>query len=158
MTDTYVYVTYIRTTPDKIWDALTKPEFTRDYWFGITHESTWEAGAPWRMRFADGRVTDSGKVLEVDRPRRLVLAWRHELTPEMKAEGDSRAVFEIEPNGDTVKLTVTHTIENGPNFIKAVSGGWPQVLSSLKSLLETGKALERQAACETSKALERATR
>jgi|SRR6185369_427684 uncharacterized protein YndB with AHSA1/START domain len=155
MTDKYVYVTYIRTTPDRIWDALTKPEFTRDYWFGITHETTWEPGASWAMRFADGRVTDSGKVLEVDRPRRLVLAWRNEFVPEMKAEGYSRAVFEIEPKGDTVKLTVTHTIENGPNFIRAVSAGWPQVLSSLKSLLETGKALERQETCETSKTLER---
>jgi uncharacterized protein YndB with AHSA1/START domain len=146
MSDKFVYVTYIRSTPEKVWAALTEPEFTRTYWFGITHESTWKPGAPWHMAFEDGRITDSGSVVAADRPRRLVLSWRNEWKPEIKAEGYSRATFDIEANGDTVKLTVTHEIENGPNFIEAVSGGWPQVLSSLKSLLETGKAMDRWAA------------
>lgn len=154
MTDKFVYVTYIRTTPEKLWAALTEPEFTRAYWFGITQKSTWKAGAPWRMISQDGKVTDSGTVTEIDRPRRLVLSWRNEFLPALNAEGYSRATYDLEPNGDTVKLTVTHEIENGPNFLKAVSGGWPQVLSSLKSFLETGRALDRQAACETSKKLE----
>jgi len=141
-TETFLYVTYIRTTAEKLWDALTKPEFTRLYWFGVTLESTWKAGAAWRMVHPDGRLTDSGEVLEVDRPRRLVLKWRNEWRPELKAEGFSRAVFELEPLGDSVKLTVTHEIAvKGSKLIEAVSGGWPKVLSNLKTYLETGQAL-----------------
>jgi uncharacterized protein YndB with AHSA1/START domain len=155
MTNKFVYVTYIRTTADKLWAALTEPEFTRAYWFGITQESTWKAGASWKMMFEDGKVADSGSVVEADRPRRLVLSWRNEFMPELKAEGYSRCTYDLEPTTDAVKLTITHEIENGPNFIKAVSGGWPQVLASLKSFLETGKALERQQPCKTSEALER---
>jgi uncharacterized protein YndB with AHSA1/START domain len=144
MTEKFLYVTYIRTTPEKLWDALTKPEFTRAYWFGVSAESSWEPGASWRLVFADGRVGDTGEVVEVDRPRRIVLKWRNEFKPELKAEGYSRATFELEPAGDTVKLTVTHEMERkGSKLIEAVSTGWPSVLSSLKSLLETGKALER---------------
>jgi len=144
MSDKFVYVTYIRTTPEKLWDALTKPEFTRAYWFGVSVDCSWKAGAPWRLIFRDGTVGDTGEVLEVDRPRRLVLKWRNEFKPELKAEGFSRASFELEPTGDTVKLTVTHEMERkGSKLIEAVSTGWPSVLSSLKSLMETGKALER---------------
>jgi len=140
--DTFIYVTYIRTTPEKLWDALTQPEFTRAYWGGIWHDCSWEPGAPWRMMFADGRVADTGEVLEVDRPRRLVLKWRNEFRPDLKAEGYSRATLELEPEGETVKLTVTHEIDRtGSKFIAAVSGGWPGILSSLKSLLETGQPL-----------------
>jgi uncharacterized protein YndB with AHSA1/START domain len=94
--------------------------------------------------FGDGRVADTGEVLEIDPPRRLVLSWRNEFRPELKAEGYSRATFDIAFAGDMVKLTVTHEIDKeGSKFIEAVSGGWPSILSSLKSLLETGKALER---------------
>jgi uncharacterized protein YndB with AHSA1/START domain len=144
MTEKFLYVTYIRTTPEKLWDALTKPEFTRAYWFGVSSESSWEPGASWRLIFPDGRVADTGEVVEVDRPRRLVLKWRNEFKPELKAEGYSRATFELEPAGDTVKLIVSHEMERkGSKFIESVSTGWPSVLSSLKSLLETGKALER---------------
>ena len=92
----------------------------------------------------DGRVGDTGEVMEVDRPRRLVRRWRNELRPELKAEGFSRATFELEQMSDTVKLTVTHDLERaGSKFIEAVSTGWPSILSSLKSLPETGKALKR---------------
>ncbi len=143
MSEKFVYVTYIRTTPEKLWDALTKPEFTRAYWNGVWHDCDWETGSPWRLMFPDGRIGDSGEVLEIDRPRRLVLSWRNEFRPELKAEGYSRATFELEQAGDTVKLTVTHEMDReGSKFIEAVSNGWPSVLSSLKSLLETGKALE----------------
>jgi uncharacterized protein YndB with AHSA1/START domain len=91
----------------------------------------------------DGRVGDSGEVLEVDRPRRLVLKWRNEFRPELRAEGYSRCVFDLEPRGDMVKLTVTHEIDLlNSKFIEAVSNGWPAILSSVKSLLETGGALE----------------
>ena len=144
MSDRFVYVTYIRTTPVKLWDALTRPEFTRAYWFGVWPDCSWEAGASWRLMFPDGRVGDTGEVLEIDRPRRLVLKWRNEFRPELKAEGYSRATFELEEMDETVKLTITHEMERkGSKLIAAVSTGWPSILSSLKSLLETGKPLER---------------
>jgi uncharacterized protein YndB with AHSA1/START domain len=145
MSDRFVYVTYIRTTPETLWDHLTKPEFIRVYWFGVSAESDWKPGSSWKLTFADGRVADTGEVVEVDRPRRLVIKWRNEFKPELKAEGYSRATFVLEPSGDTVKLTVTHEIDRtGSKFIEAVSQGWPIVLSSLKSLIETGKALPSQ--------------
>jgi uncharacterized protein YndB with AHSA1/START domain len=145
MSEKFVYVTYIRTTPGKLWDALTKPEFTRAYWCETWQESTWDAGSPWRIMIPDGRVADSGEVLEIDRPRRLVLSWRNEFT-EMKTEGYSRATFDLEPVGESVKLTVTHQMDrDGSKFIAAVSNGWPHILASLKSLLETGTALAETA-------------
>ena len=139
--DHFIYVTYIRTTQQELWDALTKPEFTKQYWAGTWQESDWKEGASWRIMIPDGRVADSGKVLEIDPPRRLVLSWRNEFVPEMRAEGHSRATFELEQQAELVKLTVTHEIDKeGSKLIKAVSGGWPGILSSLKSLLETGES------------------
>lgn len=136
---TFVYVTFIRTTPDRLWSALTSPEFTRQYWYGVHHESEWTPGAPWRMIFADGRVADTGEIVEVDPPRLLVLKWRNEFKPELKAEGYSRCTIEIEPMEGAVKLSITHTMDKaGSKLIEAVSGGWPRILSNLKSLLETG--------------------
>ena len=138
--DRFVYVTYIRTTPEKLWEALTTPEFTRKYWFGTWQDCAWTVGASWKLTFPDGRVADAGEVLEIDPPKRLVLKWRHQLNPELHAEGDSRATFELEPADELVKLTVLHEIDQtGSKFIEAVSGGWPMILSSLKSLLETGQ-------------------
>jgi uncharacterized protein YndB with AHSA1/START domain len=83
----FVYVTYIRTTPEKLWDALTKPEFTRAYWCDTWQDTTWEPGASWKLMIPDGRVGDAGEVVEVDKPRRLVLKWRNEFLPELRAEG-----------------------------------------------------------------------
>lgn len=144
MTERFIYVTYIRTTPEKLWDALLKPEFTRAYWYGIWQDSEWKQGSPWKLMFPDGRVADAGEVVEIERPKRLVLKWRNEWSPELHAEGYSRCVIELEPADETVKLTITHEIDQpGSKFIEAVSGGWPKILSSLKSLLETGKALPR---------------
>ena len=140
----FVYVTYIRTTPYKLWDALTQPDFTRLYWAETYQESTWEKGASWRILAPGGRVADTGEVLEIDRPRRLVVSWRNELSDEMRQEGHSRATFELEPTGETVKLTVTHEIDRPKSkLIEAVSTGWPAILSSLKSFLETGAPLEQ---------------
>ena len=82
----FIYVTYIRTTPEKLWDALTKPEFTRLYWCECWHDSTWEQGASWKLVIPDGRVGDSGEVVEIDRPRRLVITWRNEFVPGMIEE------------------------------------------------------------------------
>jgi len=136
---TFVYVTYIRTTPERLWSALTDPEFTRQYWFGVRNESEWKVGAPWRLVFPDGRVADTGEILEVDPPKRLVIKWRNEFRPELKAEGYARCTMELEPVDGAVKLSITHSIEQEPSkFIEAVSGGWPRILSNLKSLLETG--------------------
>jgi uncharacterized protein YndB with AHSA1/START domain len=136
---TYLYVTYIRTTPDRLWSALTDREFIRQYWFGNRCESEWTPGSPWKMYYPDGRLTDAGEIVEADPPRRLVIRWEHQNKPELKAEGPSLCTIELEPGGGAVKLTITHTIEREPSkFIEAVSGGWPKVIANLKSLLETG--------------------
>jgi len=139
---TFVYVIYIRTTPEKLWSALTDGEFMKQYWFGMRGESEWTAGSTWRLVAADGRVFDAGEIIEAERPRRLVIRWQHQNKPELKAEGDSRCTMELEPSGPSVKLSITHTIERDPSkLIAAVSGGWPKVLSNIKSLLETGSAV-----------------
>ncbi|HEY1997104.1 SRPBCC family protein [Paraburkholderia sp.] len=142
---TFVYVTFIRTTPEKLWTALTSPEFTRQYWFGMHHETDWKTGSSWQLMFPDGRVADAGEVVEADPPKRLVLKWRNEFRPEMKEEGYSRCTMELEQLDEAVKLTVTHVIDVAESkFIGAVSGGWPRILSNLKSLLETGKVVLEQ--------------
>jgi len=143
--DRFVYVTFIRTSPEKLWDALTKPEFTRKYWFGSSLDSAWTPNSPWQLKTPDGGLTDSGKVIEVDKPRRLVLSWKHERFPDIRDENETaRATFELEPQGEIVKLTVTHESEKKDSkLIKAVSNGWPIILASLKSLLETGQSIER---------------
>ena len=82
---TFVYVTYIRTTPEKLWQALTTPEFIRQYWFGSVAESDWTAGSPWRLLFDDGTVADTGEILEAVPGQRLVIKWRNEWKPELKA-------------------------------------------------------------------------
>ena len=140
----FVYVTYIRTTPAKLWEALTRPDFIRQYWFGVNIDCAWEKGSPWRLVYPDGRLADSGEVLEIDPPRRMVIRWQNEWNPELKAEGPSRCTIELEPVGTAVKLSITHTIEREPSkFVEALSGGWPKVLSNLKSLLETGSTALR---------------
>jgi uncharacterized protein YndB with AHSA1/START domain len=140
---TFVYVTYIRTTPEKLWQALTQPEFTRQFFMGTVQESEWKVGAAWKIVAADGKVMDSGEIVEIDRPRRLVLKWRNEFKPELKAEGYSRMTYELEPQEEMVKLSVLHEMDKGQSkLIQAVSNGWPIILSSLKSLLETGESLK----------------
>ncbi len=138
---TFVYVTYIRTTPEKLWSALTDAEFMEQYWFGMHCESQWTAGSPWKLMTGDGQVMDAGEILEAEPPRRLVIRWQNQ-KPELKAEGDSLCTMELEPSGTAVKLSITHTVEREPSkLILAVSGGWPKVISNLKSLLETGSAV-----------------
>src|SRR5262245_14518721 len=95
-TSTFEYVTYIRATPEKLWDALTTPEIIRQYRFGMTVKSKWKVGAPWRM-YADGSLMDSGEILKSVAPKRLVVSWLSEWKPEFKAEGKSRCIYEIEP-------------------------------------------------------------
>ena len=138
----FVYVTFIRTTPEKLWSALTDANQMKEYWFGMHIKTKWKAGAEWQMLFPDGKVADTGEILELERPKRIRLKWRNEFKPELKAEGFSVCTFEIEPVGGAVRLTITHTMERAESkFIKAVSSGWPKILSSLKSLLETGQII-----------------
>lgn len=139
----FVYVTYIRTTPQKLWSALTEDvEFMKQYWFGVHCESQWVAGSSWKMVSPSGQILDAGEIVEADPPRRLVIRWQHQNKPELKAEGESRCTMELEPTGAAVKLSITHSIEREPSkLIEAVSGGWPKILSNLKSLLESGSAV-----------------
>jgi uncharacterized protein YndB with AHSA1/START domain len=136
----FVYVTYIRATPQQLWSALTNPELVRKYWSGFHHDTEWKAGSPWRLLFPDGRVADTGEILEMDPPKRIVITWRNEFRPELKEEGYSRCMIELEPVEGAVKLTIAHVMDRPKSkFIEAVSGGWPGILSNLKSLLETGE-------------------
>lgn len=136
---TFVYVTYIRTTPEKLWSALTDPQFMKQYWFGVHGESGWTAGSPWKLVSGDGHVLDSGEIVEAHPPRRLVIRWQNMAKPELNSEGASLCTMELEAVRRAVKLSITHSIEREPSkLIAAVSGGWPKVLANLKSLLETG--------------------
>ena len=139
----FVYVTFIRTTPEKLWRALKEPEFTRQFWMNTTQECDWKPGASWRLLKPDESVADSGEVVEIEPHKRLVLKWQNHLFTELTAEGFSRLTYELEEKGDSVKLTVTHVMDKkNSKLIGAVSNGWPIILSSLKSLLETGESLE----------------
>jgi uncharacterized protein YndB with AHSA1/START domain len=139
----FVYVTYIRTTTQKLWQALIDPEFTRRYWVETWQESEWKPGASWRLMIPDGRIGDSGEILEIEPERRLVLTWRNEFKPEMREEGYSRMTMELEQQGEAVKLTLIHEMDKPDSkLIDAVSNGWPMLLASLKTLLETGESLE----------------
>lgn len=151
MSNRFVYVTYIRTSPEKLWQALTDAAFTQQYWWGMFLESDWKEGSPWAMKFADGRRNTTGTVLESDPPRRLVLDWVNEYHPETVGDGAARATFELLPIGDMVKLTVTHTAQ--PKLLEAVSNGWPKVLASLKSFLETGTGLPNPMDCDPTREL-----
>ncbi len=136
----FVYVTYIETTPEKLWEALTSSEFTRQYWFDTEIRSNWTIGAPLAL-VMNGEVTDSGEILEMDRPRRLAYSFKHELDPELRKEPATRVVFTLEPFGNVVRLTVTHDgFGIGSKLFEGIGKGWPVILSGLKSLLETGKA------------------
>ena len=139
---TFIYVTYIRTTPDELWRALTTPAFMSQYWLGATAEAEWKKGGAWKLVFPDGRVADAGEIVDFEPPRLLAIKWRNEWSEEFKAEGWSMCTMELEPMDEAVKLTVSHTMEReNAKFIGAVGGGWPRILSNLKSLLETGKVV-----------------
>ena len=139
----FVYVTYIRTTPEKIFQALTEREITRQYW-GLENVSDWKPGSPWSHQGTDGAksVRILGEVLESVPRRRLVISWAFPADAANKAK-HSRVAFDIEPVADMVRLTVTHDeLEPGSEMDKGIREGWPRVLSSLKSFLETGKPLD----------------
>ncbi len=138
----FVYTTYIETTPEELWRALTDGDFTERYWFGARLKSDWKVGSSFEMVRSDGTVSDAGKVVEVDPPRRLAYTFKN-LSDKYKNEFPALATFVLEPYGKLVKLTLTHEgFEEGSQFYSGISKGWPAILSSLKSLLETGKPLE----------------
>ncbi|MBB2939508.1 uncharacterized protein YndB with AHSA1/START domain/DNA-binding transcriptional ArsR family regulator [Amycolatopsis bartoniae] len=149
------YVTYIRTTPEQLWRALTEPEFTRRYW-GAELKSDWQPGSPLLWREGDGEFEDLDQVvLEADPPWLLsyswhtyqpqhaeLFGWSAEKLAELRQEKRSKVTFRIEPAGETVKLTVRHDgFDTETEMLKALSGGWPAILSNLKTLLETGEPL-----------------
>jgi uncharacterized protein YndB with AHSA1/START domain/DNA-binding transcriptional ArsR family regulator len=129
---TFVYVTYIQSTPERVWEALTDADLTAEYW-GHSNVSDWQVGSPWEHRRTDGSgIADVvGTVLETAPPTRLVMTFG----------GSSQVTFEIEPYGEIVRLTVTHEKLDSQADYDAVSIGWPAVLANLKSLLETGHVL-----------------
>lgn len=137
----FVYVTYIATTPERVWDALTKGELTREYW---KHEniSDWRAGSKWEHVTVDGRRTVKlvGQVLESAPPKRLVLTWA-DAADAADPSRHSRVAIDIETVGGMVRVSVTHD-HITPDWLPKIVNGWPRVLSSLKSFLETGRPLD----------------
>jgi uncharacterized protein YndB with AHSA1/START domain len=137
----FIYITYIETTPEKLWQALTSSEFSRRYWWDTSVVSDWKVGSPFSL-VLNGRTTDVGEILEADRPRRLSYTFRHILNEAAKKERPSRVTFVLEPYGKLVKLTLTHEdFAEGSVVVDGISKGWPAIMSSLKSLLETGTPL-----------------
>jgi len=137
----HVFSTFIRTTPEAIWRALTESDFTTRYWYGSSIHSDWTTGAPWELRTSGGQVGITGEVLEADPPRRLVVTYNQ--TWAGGGEPASRVTFEVEAAGPGVqKLTVVHETEPGTTTrIADVAAGWPFILAGLKTLLETGEPL-----------------
>lgn len=143
-TESTVYVTYVASTPEKAWAALTASEFTTQYFFGRSVESDWRVGSPWLLRKPDGAVDVTGVVRESDLPRKLVVTWRVEGVEELKGLPECVVTYEIEPAGDgVVRLTMTeaHPTPIPAYLLEGGRRGWPLILSGLKSLLETGKPL-----------------
>jgi uncharacterized protein YndB with AHSA1/START domain len=136
----YIYVIYIQAPVEKVWDALIDPEMTKDYWGRRRNASDWKQGSRWQHEDYDdpSNVAVTGTVVESNRPHRLVLTWAR---PDNRdPDKVSRVTFTIEEQFGTAKLTVLHS-ELDPEMLKAISGGWPPILSSLKTMLETGASL-----------------
>lgn len=153
--DAFVYISHIKTTPVRLWQALTEPESTKRYW-GLSFDTDWAPGSEMTWVEVGGTIADpEQRVLVFDPPRRLAYTW-HTFTPEwaeragvgeevlatIAAEPRSKVAFDLEPVGPTVKLTVTHDgFEPGSTVLEKIGQGWPELVSSLKTLLETGEPL-----------------
>ncbi len=145
----FVYVTYIASTLEKVFDALTQSDLTKQYWFHHSNVSDWKPGSKWEHRRDDdpASVRVCGEVVEIARPKRLVVTWAH---PEEASDPSkiSRVAYDLEPHEGSVKLTVTHNeLEPESKMLAAISKGWPLVLSNLKSFLECGKAPFNKSTC-----------
>jgi len=147
MKSQFVYVTYIKSTPEKLWQALSTPQLIKKYWAGMYIDTDWKVGSAWTLKFPDGRVADAGEIIEFSTHKRIVIKWRNEWKTEMKEEGFSQCSFDLEQTNGAVKLTVKHEIDVlNSKFIEAVTDGWPFILSNLKSLLETGDVVLKEIA------------
>ena len=137
----FIYISYIETTPEQLWEALTSSEFSRRYWWDTSVVSDWKVGSPFSL-VLNGQTTDVGEILEADRPRRLSYTFHHILSEAARKERPSRVTFVLEQYGKLVKLTLTHQdFAEDSVIIDGVSKGWPAIMSSLKSMLETGEPL-----------------
>ena len=147
----FTYVSYIRTTPEELWAALTSSEFTREYWMGNTVESDWKPGSSVRFIKPDGRGILTGTIISSEKPKVLSYTWSYQGNEQAQAEKPSRVTFlleRFEPNPDLVKLTVTHDeFPENTTIFTDISNGWPMVLSSLKTLLETKQAIHFSGTC-----------
>jgi uncharacterized protein YndB with AHSA1/START domain len=144
-TESTIYVTYIASTPQKVWAALTSSEFTTRYFFGRSVESDWKKGSRWLLRRPDGTVDVTGEVRESDPPRELVISWNVDGSAEFKNLPEAVVSYEIEAVGAAiVRLTMTeaHPTPIPTYLLEGGRKGWPMILSGLKSLLETGKTLD----------------
>ncbi len=139
--DEKVFEVYIKTTPEKLWEAITDPGLRAKYSFGTGVESDWTPGSRYEAQHASGFAISEGENLEVDPPRLLVQTFTATWSDEVKAEGQSTVTWEIEPVGTSCRLTVTHS-GLGPDANSELYGGWPMILSGLKTLLETGELLD----------------
>lgn len=138
----FVYVTYIAATPEQVWQALTDPDVTEKYWFGYRVAANGRVGDRMTAVSPAGKKAHDDPILESDPPRRLSYAWQP-LYKEMEGERPSRVTFDLAPFKGQTRLTVVHDeFDEGSKIFGLISKGWPAVLSSLKSLLETGKGLE----------------
>ncbi len=136
-----VFEIYIKTTPERLWQAITDSELRRQYWFGVGVDSDWTPGSRYEaVHPMAPEAIHAGENLEVDPPRRLVQSFTAQWSEEVKREGASRVTWEIEPIGDSCRLTLTHD-ELREGASDEIYGGWPQILSGLKTLLETGERL-----------------
>src|SRR5215469_2138662 len=155
----FVYATYIRTTPEKLWEALTSGDFSQKYWMGFRIELEQRPGGAVHIYPPKGSQSDcgdhAGKVLECEPNRKLVYTWNQNDTPEVaaKRKGPSRVTYELTPMGDQVRFRLIHEnllpddVEKSPETFKGINNGWPAVISSLKSLLETGEAIAFTSSC-----------
>jgi uncharacterized protein YndB with AHSA1/START domain len=140
-----VFVTYIVTTPEKLWAALTQGEITRQYFFGRRMQSDWKPGSPWKLLMEDGKIDCMGDVLECDPPRRLAISWRVEWHEEMRKLPPGKVTYQIDQLGDMVRLTISefHHPSLDQKYVEGGRKGWPLITSGLKSLLETGHPLPK---------------
>ena len=131
----------IRTDPEALWEAITNPVRTREYWYGALNHSTWVPGARWTSESSDGELYLEGEILEVDAPHRLVHTFHVIHEPVAAAEPPARLTFEITESGNECRLLVLHE-DLGPATLEYIEGGWEHILAGLKTFLENGRPLE----------------
>ncbi len=138
-----VYVIVIATSPETVWEGLTSPEFTKQYWHRTEVQSDFEVGSPIRFLLESGEVACEGEILSAKHPSELAYTWHFPNNPETKNESPSRVTFRLEPVGAGTKLTMIHDqFPDGSKMLGMISQGWPCVLSGLKTLLESGRAVD----------------